>query len=431
MGIRENTVDSINYIEFVENLIGSDLELDNAKRLNSLKNNELEGIRESYHQSFHFFLQNGGNSFLNEGYLSAPAPYSFKSKSSGEYSPLIHGKFDSQADILGGDSLYPWLNESIECKLIHIKVMLNYCHRLVIPDPLFYILQFFDGASGATEYGEIKIKESRMALISYLNFLYLIKGLVKADIISFYPQYEHSFPYSGMKEHISLEHETFFEWLEENKVNDIQGIDNHLLSIKHSEVITKLLLNQRFNVDLFIDSQSSERAIAHTIDYYKTNFLQIDKGLGDKSVIDNAKGLRRIIDFRFPDLSTLSWEDIIAIRTTSTQFNEYRNCLKKGILRIEECTNDSSELIFNAISEELQSGYRAIQKEKAGSKFLSHIPDTVPFAIGYCALNYFGVEMDKMIPISSALGLLGYRAMTSIKSGTKVNSLSKHYGIWL
>src|SRR5579883_2231511 len=150
------------YWEFVEGIIGREIRADNEKSLRRLSNEDLAAIRERYLEGYYRFGESvksnvklitnrdpeseAISSFspaeigsLLPRFASAPIPYSCPREKRGEMRPLFHGKFNRSADEFGGDSPFHWITSPNNRRLSLLKRYLIYAHRIVLPDPLFYI----------------------------------------------------------------------------------------------------------------------------------------------------------------------------------------------------------------------------------------------------------------------------------------------------
>jgi hypothetical protein len=182
-----------NYIDYVQGLVGCELRPDNASTVEGMSRAELADMRErnlqagmeSFTARVGFTRQGRGLTEILPVWVGAPTPYERVTGVRGEFRPLLHGRIHTAADVFGGDAGYVFSEGGAEARVAALKRYLLYAHRIVLPDPLFYVNQYF-----GSDLDELR-EQGRRSLVGFLDFLYPIRTLVRSGIVSFYPQYEH------------------------------------------------------------------------------------------------------------------------------------------------------------------------------------------------------------------------------------------------
>jgi len=241
----------VNYYEHVEYLLGQRIKKDNRRLIEEMPLQNLYDLREKYHEGYKSF-----NEYMSRIRLidhlatdinklkNAPSPYQRASTHEGEFAPILHGKIHDSAYLFGGDQFHPWESPGNPARVARLKQYLLYAHRVILPDPLWYLCQFF----AFRDYkNDEYVTRSRIALTNYLDFLYSIRVLIQTDIVSFYPQYEHT---SGGFPRDIFKDERFIEWLQTQSDNDGGTI---VAKYGYPKILELLFYCVRYNASCTID----------------------------------------------------------------------------------------------------------------------------------------------------------------------------------
>ncbi len=279
----------MNYYSFIENITGHRLIESNEKWMVKINNKELVNIRERYHENtvnkFITYLskiQNSRSKVNSENYsdcLSLPKAYDYPTSLTYEHCPLMHGILHRDAVIFGGDGSDAFnINEQINDnakRINRLKFYLLYSHKIILPDPMFYLCQYFSLETGPY------IKKGKYQLAAFFNFLYEIRELVKSNVILFYPQYEHS----GVGFHSKLfGNEHYENWLENRaEMLDIHAINPkfdsttapYLFSYAQEPITQLFFFCSRYKASIYFDSPRHEILVKEYLKYaassYNTN----------------------------------------------------------------------------------------------------------------------------------------------------------------
>jgi hypothetical protein len=244
-----------NYVDYLENLLGRRIRENNATLIASLSIRQLNEIRERHHDAWRQFSQFTHRHADLPTLFHAPLPYRRKKAVLGEFRPILHGQIHDSAYRFGGDESHPWERAGNEERLAGLKRLLLYSHRVVLADPLWYVNQWL-GREIDDEYST----RSRAGLTHLLDFVYLIKDLIRSDIILFYPQYEHTGV--GFSSHL-FEDQEFLDWS-----HTLAGEDEDtVVSIVYPQIIELLFYCVRYGASCFIDRPELMPGLQKILDY--------------------------------------------------------------------------------------------------------------------------------------------------------------------
>src|SRR5262249_28034825 len=136
------------YLAYVEKLAAIQIGPGVRAAIMAQPRKELVEIHSEYHLSFNAYLDSVkelGISVFEANSPEPPTPYDVTSPVRGEFRPLIHGRLNAAARVFGGNASSVWAHDNSPLTALDgIKHHLLYAHSLVLPDPLFYVLQFVD-----------------------------------------------------------------------------------------------------------------------------------------------------------------------------------------------------------------------------------------------------------------------------------------------
>jgi hypothetical protein len=344
---------------------------------------DLYDFREKYHEGYNKF----------RGYLlkvrdldapaidinklkSAPSPYQRASMREGEFAPILHGRIHDTAYLFGGDEGHPWESPHNLARVGRLKQYLLYAHRIILPDPIWYICQYF---AFKDRKDDEYVARSRAALTNYLDFLYLIRDLIQTDIVSFYPQYEHTG--GGFPQEI-FEDQRFIEWF--NTQTDSKS-DIPVARLIHNRILELLFYCIRYDASCTIDNPRLKPVLESVLEFGQALGGRHIETKVDSVARKERNALKSLVTLPLPTAEKLELKEIIAVRREGDGFQRWRSYLQEGLLRIESKGLDSSAL-QKAVRESLAHGKQALEREFGQSSLLSKIKDDVgTFTVGAMA----------------------------------------------
>jgi hypothetical protein len=428
---------TMTYIEFIEYLLKFDIDANARKRLLELPGKELARIREDYHVAHHQFGASILRLHANEihTYAAAPTPYERVENNKSEFRPILHGRIGAAAHIFGGDAGHPWESADDAPRLNGLKRYLIYAHKLVLPDPLFYIMQFVPSTQqyARGEEESLFVAKSRIALANYLHFLHTVRGLVEAGIVSFYPQYEHT----GVGFPSELFHDVnFCNWYERRAQRNPREM--MLCEALHSNLIELLFYCRRYDATCLIEDQRLIPIFRSLLEY-RESVLQNER----EARLFHARAKERVIlnrlgEATLPTLEGISLSDIVAVRQDGRGFGEWRKAFGDAILAVESQESDEAS-IREHVAYLLADGREKLNKEINKSSFLQKIKDQGSklflgsAAIGW-GLGKIAEEVTSGAPFAIAAGSSALWVTTEwLKERSQRRSraaLLRHYTVW-
>lgn len=354
-----------NYVDYVESLVGCELKPDNSAAIDAMSRSELADLREkNLHAGVDSFVDRVGIAPHRRDLLEvlttwqgAPTPYERAPGERGEFRPLLHGLVHEAADVFGGDSSYVFRDGDSTARIGALKRYLLYAHRIVLPDPLFYVNQHLGSSSDGLR------EESRRSLIGFLDFLYPIRELVRGGIVSFYPQYEHG---GIMGTHL-FQDDGFESWIE---ADEDQTGDKVLLEAGQPLVSELLFFCERFGADCSFDRPDFESILAAMARYGGALSDRYAATARDRVLAKERAALETLGTVSLPGLDQLPIEEIVAVRTNAEGFDRWRDALGEGLLRIDE-GSAAPETVKEAVAESLVRGSREVERDLKESELLA------------------------------------------------------------
>jgi hypothetical protein len=415
-----------NYIDYVQALIGCDLRSDNASTVEGMSRSELADMREqNLHAGMDAFTAQVG--FSGQGrelaeilplWEGAPTPYERVTGVRGEFRPLLHGRIHTAAAVFGGNAGYVFREGGSDARVAALKRYLLYAHRVVLPDPLFYVNQYF-----GADFDDLR-ERSRRALIGFLDFLYAIRTLVRSEIVSFYPQYEHG----GVTEPTHLFRDRDYDdWVEAGEAD----ADEKLLLEAGQPLISELLFFcQRFEADCSFDRSDFESILAAMTSYGGVLSDRHAAVARDRVLGEERAALETLGTVSLPGLDHLPIDEIVAVRAQAEGFDCWRDALGEGLRRIEGSV--APEAVREAVAETLARGGREVEREAKKSGLLETARGPAQtLAIGAVGGFAVGGPLGALAGsgISAVLTTLveyvGGRA-----DRRTANALAAHYSVW-
>lgn len=431
------------YIEYLEYLLGEQIDDHISASVRSLSVQRLARFREDYHiahEQFRSFVlattEGGAEQQILSELKNAPRPYNLADGVAGECRPVLHGRITRSALTFGGDEGHPWESADDSERLDKIKRYLLYAHRIVLPDPIWYIMQYLwrprDYEEDIARENDF-VSKSRKGLAHFLRFLHTIKPLVNDGTISFYPQYEHTF--IGFPQAL-FKAPDLCKWygLTENRTD-------HELTIfeyGHHLIIELLFYCNRNQASCLLDNPALVPILGALVQFGDVGPVGQVSGVENFTRARDRNFLQRLVESPLPTLATIAIEDIVAVRRDSEGFNQWRRALRDAIMLIES-GQQSENIIRGTITDALAEGRNSVQREMEKSGFLARAKDqTAKFVIGSAAV---GAAISAMMgnPVSAIplVAAAGSGALFILKDWFAANrdratqgSLMRHYAIW-
>lgn len=417
----------LNYVDYVEDLIGHPLVADNAATIGRMSRRQLGDVREKNLAAgwtvYEEHLSSGtpgdsegepaGLDAMLDVWRNAPTPYERVAGVRGEFRPILHGRIHRAARVFGGDRGLAFREGDPEARLAALKRYLLYAHRIVLPDPLFYVNQYFVSEPDLFE-------KSRSSLIGFLDFLHSIEALVKSGIVSFYPQYEHGRgnPVESFKDN------EFSRWV---RAEDVGPEEEVLLRAGQAMITELLFFCGRFEADCSFDRPEFERVLAAMTAF--GHDLQAEQ-IRDRARKNDRAALERLGSVALPGLEHLSMKDVVAVRTKAEGFDRWRDALGEGLRQIEG--EAEPEQIEGAVRDTLARGCRQVEEEVESSGFFATARrPTQSLTIGAITGMIFGGPAGALLGASASTAmtvLVEYLGGFGERKSTR--ALRAHYSVW-
>jgi hypothetical protein len=419
------------YLSYVENLAAIQIGPNARAAIMSQPRKELVDIHSEYHLGFDSYLrsvQKLGTSVFEPNSPEPPRPYDIASPALGEFRPLIHGRLNAAALVFGGDTASVWASENAsQTALDGIKHHLLYAHSLVLPDPLFYILQFTDNEEN------IFFEKSRNCLANFLDFLGRIRPLIEAGIVSFYPQYEH-----GSLTHIftPFKDEEFRNWfLKTQEWDDYEGISKLL----QERAVELVYFCKRHRASCAVaDDDRQSQWLEGLFRYGRVKEIAYDRALGNPVLADERTAYQRLTKLSLKVTNSISVEDLVAVRQNSDGFAAWRDALQECIGLIEDSEMQEKDLAA-AIQYKCARAVDSLDKEIRNSTFMSKITEeTKGFILGSTAAGALLQVLAGTAASTAAMPAIAISAAAKVlaawqsarESGNAARALRKHYALW-
>jgi hypothetical protein len=434
------------YIDYVEYLLGERIDENTPTKVRQLSVSRLAEFREGYHVARQQFkshvdasITQGNTKQVLEGLITAPMPYESVEGEHYEFRPILHGRITDAAETFGGDEGHPWESEDDSKRLDRLKRYLLYAHRIVLPDPIWYIMQYLrrpkEYSKGQSTDNEF-VTKSRTALGNFLNFLYTVRKLIERGVIAFYPQYEHGAAGFPQK---YFEDPRFCEWYRKSKPRTSSEIlacqDGH-------QLVTELLFyGVRNNASCVLDNPRLVPVFDALLEYGDSGLTELTASIENPAIAKKRAVLQRMADLKLPTLEKLSIDDIVSARVDSVGFNEWRRSLQDAIREIESSQQNESA-VQHAVADALSDGRRKLEREIEKSSFWAKAKDqTAKLVLGSASV---GAATQLLLTgtfaatagaaVATAAGCAGLVILKEWFSERKTRlanaALMRHYAIW-
>jgi hypothetical protein len=363
-----------------------------------------------------------------EKFFTRPFIYQATDRRPGEYRPLLHPSFHSSADPV--IHIRAW-DESARTVASNLGLYLLYAHRVVIPEPLHTLLLHCDM--------EFRRKESIERLVHFLEFVDLVRPLIDAGVVEFYPN-EETYEYAATEKD-----EVFLQWVQQQRFDAAARL---AYEGSHVHILRLLRFCTRYDAtvsieDRFVGEGYGFRHLRNEdalIQYLKHGRHTVAPDHGERDLANRT--LTELPDFRVLGtvlssdvLSTaaLDVDDILALRGQSSAFDEWRTNLLGAIRFVEERLPDvGPDAMRSQVAERLAPAEARIKREAASSSSLISIRDRgISFAIGAVA-GFLTGGTAAALP-AGALALGGNATWDWLKGRGKQRerrALLNHYALW-
>jgi hypothetical protein len=412
----------LNYFDYLQGLLGFAIRHDNQPVIERLPLSQLNAFRERYHEDWQAFHSFTTRETSLSRLLLAPAPYRLKRPVAGEFRPLLHGQLHRSAYAFGGDESHPWEHGDSSERVIGLKRFLLYSHRLVLADPLWYINQYFGGETD-TQY----TAKSRLALARFLDFVYTTRELIQADIVLFYPQYEHT----GLGfEKNAFQDDGFMDWYK--RLPPEKRHADPFAASAHHHVVELLFYFVRNGASAFIDNPKLLPAFESVLAFGRALGGTHRVVMADSIESEHRAAMQTLSSISLPTLDALSLRDIVAVRTQADGFEQFRSALREGLLRIDSAASADHGVIREAVNDSLATGRAACEREMEGSSFLSHVHENMAsFGIGALAGLMAGDPTLGLATGGATAGLtVLYKYVSGLDDQTARQAVLRHYAVW-
>jgi len=430
------------YIEYLEYLLKMPIDSGIREDVRKLPVRSLARFREDYHVAWAQFrahvleagkLPAGPEVF--EYLAAAPRPYDGLDSEEYQFRPILHGRYTAAA-VFGGDESHPWESSDDGRRIDRLKRYLLYAHRIVLPDPVWYIMQYLSPESqyvaGQEEDGQF-VAKSRAALSNFLFFLHRIRSLVDANIVSFYPQYEHTGV--GFPDHV-FKDTKFCDWYRASDLYDGDEISGPILF--HNQIIELLFYTVRNNASCLVDNPRLLPVLDCVIRYVDFSLRDYPEGHASPVKAKERAVLNTLAEARLPTLESISLDDIVRVRQDSVGFNEWRKAFGDAVQLIESSREDAL-VVRSAIDDSIAGGREKLRKEVEQSPFLSAVKDQgAKLVLGSTAIGALigklaGVAFNPVATGAAATSA----ALLVVKDWMKARrkhadraALLRHYTVW-
>lgn len=409
-----------NQIELVESLLNRKLHASNKTMVSKFSLRDLATFQASYHDSlreFDKFIDQNTTSLLNSKcalslLINAPTPCQRMPQVYGEFRPILLRQVHKNAAPFDDSSSFENISNAFRIDIM--KRNLLYSHKVVIPDALFWVNQFF-GDEKETEW----TKRGRLRLTGYLDFLYSIRPLVKKQIVLFYPEYE----YGSLPGEAFYDKE-FVEWIGKDQFDEEKSLR---CEVAHEDILRLLFYCVRYGASCTLDQGIYEPILSEVLRFGKAMGGQFTVTKENMKSREQIALVNRLAQISIPNLGNISIDDIVAVRSQSEAFNHWRDLLSEGIQSIEE-TGDPG-LVSESVKDSLARGKEAIDQEIKKSSLLSSAKESFySFAIGAIAGVALGDALKAIATgsLTATLSILK-EFLVSGKDRSAKKSLLKHY----
>lgn len=417
----------MNYYDYVQALLGTSIENLNEELVRRMSRSQLAKFREDYLKNYYELRncyqrrrphdESASGHLVVKAFRDAPTPYDRGVRKPGEFRPLIHGVVHNSAEMFGGNGLSSWESAGQADRLRVLKRYLLYSHRVILPDPLFYMNQFLNSSD------EALFNRSRLALGTFLDFLYATRSLIVNGAIAFYPQYEH-----GVISPYYFESSEFNDWMQSHPHSDE---DLLIFEAGHPDIIQLLFLCERYGASCFIDRAVYERVLEKVLQWGQAlGGTTLSATVDAVSEVDRA-ALSRLASLDLPELDRLSLQDVLNVRTQSDGFSRWRTSLREGLTRIDSEFVEQTALKA-AVADSLADGQAALETEIRKSSLLSAAREqSGKLIIGAIAGALTGGPWGTAAGVAGAASTVLYDFFKSRTKRNAQRSLSQHYALWV
>lgn len=331
-----------------------------------------------------------------------------------EVSPYIHPQWSI------GKELGSHLSDmSIPGNIVHIenhiKKLLLYYHRIVLPCGFSYICDYY------TRGGEPTYERDKIAFINYLRLYAKLRELIQKGIVIFLPEIPSFFP-------------------ARDAVADLPQLDNWSVFNDDGPVLIlrniieqSLWVGKEFGLDLFLPSKGA-------ITFFNKYSEVCRKALPESRVVDASVG-ELLLNCKLPAVDFLSLEDMICVREGSDSFLAWRSSLRSVL---ERMYSDQLHGTFNEAElrrlafEEFAAARIAVNKEISKSSFLSLTKDSGVRTVGIGVLTRLLTEMAApgagLITATATAGFTFLWDYTRWKfkatERKQLGAIKSHYAVW-
>lgn len=420
-----------NYFDAVQELLGDEIRNRNEFMIEQLGEKNLRRLRETYLAKYNKL------NLTKSITLNSPFSYYIPNLESGEFRPFLHGIHHRDAvSGFGGNSSADF-NPDEELRAERSKTlrrMLLYAHRFVIPDPLLWINQYFQGRENALFH------LGKKRLVEFLDLLYKLEPLIKNGTILFYPLCELHF----LSDRISVgegiedpfKDSGFHDWIESQSLGLEDTNDEFLEKFKIMKLQTRisemLFFCSRYGAHLLMDQPELLTAFQY-MEIYDVKSLRQSMGKKPLHIVkEEQKNLGTLARIELPDqFSGIKIEDIVLARQNEEAFEEYRESLRSGLKEAhEQKLEDDPEEIRKIINWYLRDGRQKLEKQIKEASVLSIMKEKMTDFTWGSFINFLINPAALTGSVFSVLGKTVKAAVEGELDNARRAALLKHYAVW-
>jgi hypothetical protein len=275
---------------------------------------------------------------------------------------------------------------SAEAAVNSILHHLLYCHSVAIDDTLGFTLDFFSDWAW--------LEERRPQLITYLEFIHMIKPLIESGVVVLIERPVESGwnisltpTLSGAEEEALARRPDYISLLQEGESSPVDeafcqahvhvasGVIGHELVASH---------HHGGNLDLYLPFK-------HYVPVLNTFAERANRELRRGSRTQELRLLGDLLSLDLPRVGTLSADDVVRIRSDDT-FESFRRTLRQALERLRDIPHDFDHQAEKRrrLSDEMTHAQKQLEAEFKKSSFLSTVQSgVVKLGIGALAATAF------------------------------------------